>query len=180
MDGALTQEQADLAKAEQAFRDYLISQQPTYEAQLAAAVDGKSHHPGRRLTCCWRTSRRAGMGGHGLMIPGMGRGGDDHGGGFPGGMDGGRGGMGGGRGHGRGGLQGCHRRAATSHKAATRARFSRRPASSSFGSCANRWEPRSAAILRLVLHIRQDGGAPRQVCKLIPRLRRYTLVHQIA
>jgi len=104
-DGALTQEQADLAKAEQAFRDYVISQQPTYEAQLAAAVDAKAITQ-EQADLLLENQQAEGMGGHGLMIPGMGRGWDDNGGGFPGGMDGGRGGMGGGRGHGRGGFQG--------------------------------------------------------------------------
>ncbi|MBK8050901.1 MAG: hypothetical protein IPK16_29640 [Anaerolineales bacterium] len=45
-DGNLTQEEADLMAARDAFRAYQIAQQPTFEAAVAAAVEAGAIHPG--------------------------------------------------------------------------------------------------------------------------------------
>lgn len=97
-DGAITQEQADLAKAGRAFRSYWAEQQPTFEEQLDAALKAgaitqeqadllKEQGAGKGL---WGRGDGDNFGfGPGMMEPGMGRGGMR--GGRHGGMHDGRG-----------------------------------------------------------------------------------------
>lgn len=89
-DGNLTQEQADLAKAWQAFRAYVAEQQPTIEEQLAQAVEAGAITQEQADLLLENQQDFGGMRGRGMM-PGMdgGMGGRDFGPGMGGrGMDG--------------------------------------------------------------------------------------------
>jgi hypothetical protein len=96
-DGTLTQDQADLAKAERAFRTYQVKQQPTFEEELAKAVTAGAITQAQSDLLLKNQQAAPAFGGRGFG-PGM-DGAQQGAPGFGPGMDGPRG-------HGRGGPRG--------------------------------------------------------------------------